>query len=106
MLIFGLKEEIVQKIKEIFAQFEEVEEVIVYGSRAMGNFRNGSDLDLTIKGQKMNVGIVNKISIKIDDLYLPYLFDISVYHQITNLELIDHIERVGKVFYEKHLIEI
>jgi len=106
MSIFGLSEKIVKNINEVLVQFEEVEQVIIYGSRAMGNFRNGSDIDLTIKGETMNQTIVNEIGIKFDELYLPYLFDVSVFQQITNRELIIHIERVGKIFYEKQTVEM
>lgn len=98
---FGLKEETINKINSVFSEFAEVDEAILYGSRAKGNYRNGSDIDLTLIGDELNLNILNSISLKLDDLLLPYTFDLSVYKQISNEELKDHIQRVGKVFYKK-----
>jgi len=98
---FGLKDEVVEKINRVFAVHPEVEEAVLYGSRAKGNQRPGSDIDLTLKGSSLNLQIVNRLSRELDDLLLPYTFDISIFHQIANPELIDHIERVGRVFYRQ-----
>lgn len=98
---FGLKEGIVMDIKNILTAFPQVETVIIYGSRAKENYRPGSDIDLTFKGNNLNLGILNKISLQIDDLLLPYTFDLSVFDHIDNDDLLDHIERVGKVFYQR-----
>lgn len=98
---YGLKKETVNKINDVFSRFREVEEVILYGSRAKGNFKPGSDIDLTLKGENLKLKILNKISLDLDDLLLPYSFDISIYYQISNADLIEHIERVGLVFYKK-----
>ncbi len=101
---FGLRNDIIEKIQNIFREFEAVDEVIIYGSRAKGNFKPGSDVDITVKGKKLDLKIINKISLKIDDLFLPYSFDLSVFSQIENPDLIDHIQRVGKIFYQKQMI--
>ncbi len=98
---FGLKDETIQKIISVFYCFSEIEKVILYGSRAKGNYKNGSDIDITLKGEGLNLSILNKIESKLDDLFLPYSFDISIYHQISNKELLEHIERVGIVIAEK-----
>lgn len=100
-MLYGLKEEIIDQIKEVFNNYPQVDEVFIYGSRAMGNYKNGSDIDLTLKGKNLNLTIINKIDIELDDLLLPYTFDLSIYHQIDNPDLIDHINRVGKLFYTK-----
>lgn len=102
MTKYGLKQSTVQDIQKVFSTFSEVEEVVLYGSRAKGNFKNGSDIDLTIKGENLNLKIINKISLSLDDLYLPYTFDLSIFNHISSPELIDHIQRVGKVFYKKN----
>ena len=98
---FGLKENITKSIENILTDFPQVEAVIIYGSRAKENYRPGSDIDLTFKGDNLNLGILNKISLQIDDLLLPYTFDLSVFNHIDNDDLLDHIERVGKVFYQR-----
>jgi predicted nucleotidyltransferase len=96
---FGLKEDAIAKINKIFAKYPQVEEAILYGSRAKGNFKEGSDVDLTLKGKKLNLSLINKISLEIDDLLLPYSFDISILDQINNPDLIDHVKRRGVIFY-------
>ena len=97
---YGLKKESIEKVNRIFAQYDKIEEVILYGSRAKGNFKPGSDIDLTLKGKELNLNLLNKISLELDDLLLPYTFDLSIYHHIKQTDLIDHIVRVGKVFYK------
>lgn len=103
---FGIKEETIAKITSVFEKYPEVEEVVIYGSRAKGNYREGSDIDLTIKGSKMKDGILSKINCEIDELNTPYLFDISIIHQLHSPDLEEHILRVGKVFYRKQEIEM
>ena len=98
---FGLKEETVQKINSIFASVPEVNEAILYGSRAKGNYRPGSDIDLTLKGTGLKLDVMNKIGLQLDDLLLPYMFDISVFNHIKDADLIDHINRVGIIFYKR-----
>jgi len=98
---YGLKKETIKQINCIFARYEEIDEAVLYGSRAKGNYKPGSDIDLTLKGDKLNLKLLNKISLDLDDLLLPYSFDLSIFHHIGNLDLIEHIERVKRVFYKK-----
>lgn len=98
---FGLEENIIEQIKDVFTSFTEVEEVILYGSRARGNYRTGSDIDLLVKGNNLSLRTLNNISLKLDDLMLPYTFDLSIYRHIDNPDLIDHIKRVGITLYHK-----
>jgi predicted nucleotidyltransferase len=103
---FGLKEKTIEQINEIFAKYSQIEKVILYGSRAKGLSRNSSDIDLTLNGNDLNLSIINKISLDIDDLLLPYTFDISNFKQISNSSLINHIERVGVIFYERNKVTV
>lgn len=98
---FGLKEETILKITSVFEKFPQIEKAVLYGSRAKGNFKKGSDIDLTLIGENLDLTLINKIENEIDELLLPYTFDISIYHQLDNSELINHIYRVGKTFYQK-----
>jgi predicted nucleotidyltransferase len=95
----GLKEHTIQKIQSVLGNFPEVEEAVLYGSRAKGNYKNGSDIDLTLKGKNLNLLILGKIDEQLDDLLLPYTFDLSIFHQISNPELLDHMNRAGKLFF-------
>ena len=83
-----------------FGKYLEIDEAILYGSRAKGNCRNGSDIDLTLKGRNLTLSQLFKIETQLDDLLLPYKIDLSIYHKIENLDLIEHIKRVGITFYK------
>lgn len=98
---FGLEEKVIEKINFVFASFPKIHKVIIYGSRAKGNYREGSDIDLTLIGEGLDLSVLNAVDTKLDDLLLPYLFDISIFEQITNSDLVNHINRVGKLMYEK-----
>ena len=98
---YGLKDKTIERIHSVFAQHPEVEEAMLYGSRAKGNFKPGSDIDLALKGDGLNLSVINAIGTRIDDLLLPYTFDISIFHKISNPDLIEHINRVGIVFYKR-----
>jgi predicted nucleotidyltransferase len=100
---FGLKEETVEKINTVFAAYPEIEQVILYGSRAKGNYRHGSDIDLVIQGERVTHTQLFQMENQLDDLLLPYKIDLSLLHAIDSLDLLDHIERVGKVFYARQL---
>ena len=97
----GLTESTAAQIRAVFANHPEVETVILYGSRAKGNYRQGSDIDLTLLGGGMTPNILGRIRSDFDDGSLPYRFDLSILSQVTDADLIDHIRRVGVVFYEK-----
>ena len=98
--MFGITQNIINELNNIFHKYENIEKVIIYGSRAKGNFREGSDIDLTIIGGIERKDLM-KIKDEIDDSYIPYLFDISIYNQLTSESLKDHINRVGKIFYKR-----
>jgi uncharacterized protein len=99
---FGLSENTIDKINRVLSHYPEVNKAILYGSRAKGNYRNGSDIDLTLLGgDDMNLSILARILSEIDDLLLPYSFDISIYADISDPDFLDHIERVGEIFYTR-----
>ncbi len=98
--MFGLKQKHIDAINQCFAQYPQIQQVIIYGSRAKGNYKNGSDIDLTIVGD-LDYNQLLKLENQLDDLLLPYKIDLSLRHEINHPELLDHIQRVGKLFYEK-----
>lgn len=95
---FGLPHNHIQLIKSVFERYPEIQRVVIYGSRAKGNYRPGSDIDLTIFAPQMSTSDLLKIEGELDDLLLPYKVDLSLYHQIDNSDLLDHIQRVGTDF--------
>lgn len=98
---YGLKDDVIEKINKVFSNYPKIEKVILYGSRAKGNYKNGSDIDLTLIGKDLNIQDLNMIDLDLDELYLPYMFDISIYNNLENQDLIEHIRRVGCEFYAK-----
>ena len=100
-MLSGLDDETVNRIRTVFQRHPEIRMVKLYGSRAKGNFTPGSDVDLALIGEELERELLNRIATELDDLLLPYSFDLSLSATISNPELIAHIERVGKVFYRR-----
>lgn len=98
---FGLKKATIDKINSVFSKHPEVKEVIIYGSRAKGNYREGSDIDITLKGKDLTDHLFSKIQEEINGLNTPYLFDISIFDNLHSPDLEAHIIRVGQLFYKK-----
>ena len=96
---FGLKESIIHQINKVFACHPNIEKAVIYGSRAKGNYRNGSDIDITLFGNQLTYEQLSRIETQLDDLFLVYSIDLSLFNQIDSPELIEHINRVGKLFY-------
>ena len=97
----GLDLSVIEKIRGVFAGYPQIERVLLYGSRAKGNYRAGSDIDLTLIGEQLTMSHLMQIENELDELLLPYKIDLSLLHKIESRELIDHIERVGVVFDKK-----
>ncbi|AOE83173.1 nucleotidyltransferase domain-containing protein [Pseudomonas sp. TCU-HL1] len=97
----GLPAQAIQAMQQVFSQFPAVQEAVLYGSRAIGTYRPGSDIDLTLKGEKLTYQDLLDIELALDDLLLPYKIDLSLYRHIDNPVLVEHIARVGKVFYSR-----
>lgn len=97
---FGLSKNTIEILTEYFLKIPEIKMVKIYGSRAMGNYRKGSDIDFVLYGN-INKDLVKKISFEIDELNTPYMFDITEYTTIQNKELKEHIDKYGKLFFEK-----
>lgn len=94
---FGLSDDVIEKMQQVFAQFPNIEEVVVFGSRAKGNYKEGSDIDLALKGTSLNLKTLQSLELKLDELYLPYKIDMVIYENIANDALKEHIDRAGIV---------
>lgn len=87
---------------EVFDQYPNVEEVILCGSSARDDYRNGSDIDLTLCGvHALTHKILSKIAIDLDDQLLPYTLDLSIYDDLKSQNIINEIDRVGVTFYKR-----
>lgn len=100
-MMFGLSDEVIQDICGVFARHRNVDEVLIFGSRAKGNYSEGSDIDLAAKGSGISFNQLMDINIQIEDLGLLYKVDVVDYNKNLGTPIVAHIDRVGKVFYKK-----
>ena len=101
--MFGLLDRDIKYIIKALEQHDEIEKAVIFGSRAMGNYKKGSDVDIAIIGKNVNRSIIYKLDDCLNEVYhLPYFFDIIQYNAITNENLINHIDNEGKVIYTKN----
>lgn len=98
---YGLKEEEWDMLCNVFAKNPRIEKVILYGSRAKGTYKPFSDVDITLVGEELSLNDLADTINAIDDLLLPYMFDVSLYHKLKSPELLDHIGRRGVVVYNR-----
>lgn len=98
---FGLSAQTLATVRGILADYPAVEKAILYGSRAKGNYRKGSDIDLTLIGAALDHRVLAEIAGRLEESSIPYQVDLSLKEHINNLNLLAHIERVGVVFYER-----
>jgi predicted nucleotidyltransferase len=93
---FGLTDHALGLLRGFFSADPQIEKAIVYGSRAIGNFRNGSDIDITLDAPGMDFDDFVRLCSGVDDLMLPWNIDLSLLSHIDNPDLLSHIARVGK----------
>ena len=98
---FGLKDGDIETIIAIRKEYPQIEQALIFGSRAKGDYKHGSDVDIVLKGDVYDVASEIRYSLNEDSL-LPYKFDVLDYSSISNRNLIDHINRVGVIFYDKN----
>lgn len=94
-MIGGISDDKWRDIVGVVKKHFNVTSVILYGSRAKGNFRDGSDIDLVVKGRDISSEELTQIGLDYEDLYFPWKLSLTVYDSISNPELIGHIDRVG-----------
>mgnify|MGYP002781376952 CR=1 FL=1 len=95
----GLDERTLQQIRGVLTRFSEVREAVLFGSRAKGTHRAGSDIDLAIVGEGVDWRTLGRIDDAFDDLLLPYRFSLITLGQTTDPEVAAHVQRVGHTLY-------
>lgn len=99
--MFGLRDSDILAIKQILELYPQVQKAHIFGSRAKGNYKNGSDIDIAIQGKSISYSTILNISeVLNEETMMPYHFDVLDYNSIQNNDLIEHINRAGIVFYE------
>jgi len=96
-----LSEKTISQLHRVFECCKEIDQVLIYGSRAKGDFRPGSDIDLTLRGSNLTHNLMLEIGNQIDDLLLPYKVDLSLYPTLPP-DVKDHIQQVGQSFYQRY----
>jgi len=99
--IYGIKESELNQIKNIFKRYKKIDEVILFGSRAKGNYQQGSDIDLALKGKEINLDDILNLYIDTEELDLPYVIDLVIYDRVKENALTEHIDRAGIVLYRR-----
>ncbi|MDD3638107.1 MAG: nucleotidyltransferase domain-containing protein [Bacteroidales bacterium] len=94
-LSIGLSINDLESIKKVIKSFPKIEDAVLFGSRAKGTYSNGSDIDIALKGDNIMLNDMLDLSNALEELLLPYKFDLIIYDRITESALIDHINRVG-----------
>lgn len=98
--MFGLTDKSYRIIKEILSELPQIEQAIIFGSRAMGNYKKGSDVDIAIKGKNIDPQLVIKLNTLLnEEMPLPYFFDIVHFEKLNNEKLKEHIKKEGKLFF-------
>ncbi len=98
---FGLSKSTVEAIQSVFEHYPQIDKVVLYGSRAKGNYKEGSDIDLSLIGRGIDRRVLNRIELDLDELMLPYTIDLCAYEGLQNAQFKEHIQRVGKLFFTR-----
>jgi len=97
----GLSQQTVERIQDVLTHHPEVAKAVLFGSRAKGTARPGSDIDLALYGEGLDWRLLGRIEDELDDLLLPYSFSLLHHDTQTDSELAAHITRVGLPFYQQ-----
>jgi len=98
---YGLSERTLNTLNSIFKRYPGIKEAVLYGSRAKGNYRNGSDIDLSLKtSDEFTHRNLLRLMDDLEDSDMPYFVDVSIYRELSNPDLKAHIDRVGKILYK------
>lgn len=99
---YGLKDYEIETIINYLANYIEIEEAVIFGSRAAGSYKKTSDVDIALKGKNVTPFTAAELKSKIEDeTTLPYFFDVVSYSNLTNIGLINKIDSEGIVIYKK-----
>lgn len=96
---FGLSKDILEKMRRVFEKYSSITQVKIYGSRALGTYRENSDIDLVLWGCEFSE--LGNIIYDLDELPTPYLFDVQIYDDISHAPLREHIDQYGKIIFQR-----
>ena len=100
---FGLRTEDIDKIAAEIETFPEIDQAAIFGSRAKGCHKRGSDVDLAIYGERVTLTTLASLGYRLqEEGPLPYFFDIVDYTHLGSAELKAHIDRVGRTIFRRN----
>ena len=100
--MYGLTDRSYNELLQILASFPEIEEALIYGSRARGDFWRASDVDLSIKGENFDRHTLARLNDKLYESHIPQMFDTHIYNTINNPNFKANVDREGKVLYSRN----
>ena len=99
---FGLKSQDIEFIMKTISEFPEIEKAVIFGSRAKGNYKPGSDIDIAVYGENVSFSTISKLhAILEEESPMPYFIDIFDYTHSDSSDLKGHVDRVGITIYQK-----
>jgi len=98
---FGIRNKSWGILLKALESYKQIDSAVIFGSRAIGNYKSGSDIDIAIYGENVNTKTALDLNAKLnEELPSPYFYDVVVPELLNNPDLVVHIDRVGKVFYQ------
>ena len=94
---FGLTPDDIKCINDALAKVTGIDKVIIFGSRALGTNKKGSDIDLALVGNSLTFDSLLEAYSRLEELGLLYKFDLQLFNKIKDPNVLDHINRVGQV---------
>jgi len=98
---YGLPESDISQVVSALRQNRNVTKIVLFGSRAKGTYHAGSDIDLALFGDSLGLHDLLDLSVEIEKLNLPYMFDLIIYNRIKEATLLNHIKQAGVNLFER-----
>ncbi len=100
--LYGVPIEVIDSIISTIRKNKKVKKIVLFGSRAKGNYKKGSDIDIAVFSKNLSYSEFMKIKVDLGELMLPYTIDVVDYNALTNIDLLRHIERVGIILFKSN----
>ncbi|HWB25564.1 MAG TPA: restriction endonuclease subunit S [Chitinophagaceae bacterium] len=98
---FGLDDSIIEKLQAVLETCPKIDKAYIFGSRAKGNYRADSDIDIAVKGYDITLDDIIKLGVAFEEKGITHKIDLLDYNNIKEPALAEHIDRVGIEFYSR-----
>ena len=103
--MYGLSDTSYQELIQILASIPEIDDAIIYGSRARGDYWHASDIDLSLKGANIDKRVLHQLNDKLYESHIPYFFDTNIYSEIRNPAFKANVDRDGKQLFHRQTVK-